>query len=102
MRPIDRNNNTVTGGTVVVLGSLNLGSTAPTVTVQSSVITGPGTYTLFRTGTGIVFDAVTQSAGADLRGKLNVVLPSGYGIQSLSVDSTGLNVSLVVRVFATA
>lgn len=102
MRPIDRNNNAVTGGTVVVLGALNLGTTAPTVTVQSSVITGPGTYTLFRTGAGIIFNGVSQSAGTDLRGKLNVVLPSGFGVQSISVDSTGLNVSLVVRTFATA
>ena len=102
MRPIDRNNNAVTGGTVVVLGSLNLGSTAPTVTVNSSVVNRAGTYTLFRTGSGIIFNGSTLAAGADLLGKLNVVLPSGYGVQSLQVDSTGRNVSLVVRVFATA
>lgn len=100
MRQAQEFANTIVGGTVFVTGSVNLGSTAPTVTLASSVITGAGTYTLFRTGTGIIFNGVTQTANSNLIGKINVVLPAGYAVQSLSVDSTGLNATLVVRIVA--
>lgn len=100
MRPNKENATPVPGGTVVVLGYLDLGNTPKSVTYAPSVITQTGTYTLFRTGTGVKYNGSTLTAGSSLLGKLNVTLPAGYAIQSLTIDSTGLNVSLVVRTLA--
>lgn len=100
MRPLVENSVPVPGGTVVVLGYLDLGNTPKSVSYASSIITQTGTYTIFRTGTGVKYNGSTLAAGSSLIGKLNVTLPAGYAIQSLTVDSTGLNVSLVVRTLA--
>lgn len=91
------NSNAVSGGTVSIGAQLDLGTTMSTVTLTSAVVTGPGTYTVFQTGSGIVWNGSTLPAGADLTGKVNFQVPSGYAVQSATVDSTGLNVKVVVR-----
>jgi len=100
MRQNLENDVPVSGGTVVILGYLDLGNTPKSVSYASSIITQTGTYTLFRTGAGIKYNGSILTAGSSLLGKLNVTLPAGFGIQSLMIDTTGLNVSLVVRTLA--
>ena len=92
----------VSGGTISVGTQLDLGSTMSTVTLTSAVVTGPGTYTPFQTGSGILWNGSLLSAGDSLTGKVNFQVPSGYAVQASFVESTGLAVKLVVRTAATA
>lgn len=96
------NSEAVTGGTISIGTQLDLGSTMSTITLTSSVITGPGTYTPFQTVSGILWMGSTLAAGTDLTGKVNFQVPSGYAVQASFVDSTGLSVKLVVRTAALA
>lgn len=91
------NQNSVSGGTVSVATQLNLGPTAPTVELTSNIVSSTGTYTVFQTGTGVYWNGTQLNSMASLIGKIAFSLPTGYAVQDAYVDSTGLNVKLVVR-----
>lgn len=97
-RSLHKTNSTpVSGGTVEVASYLDLGYAPPVVNLQSTIITQPGTYTIFDTGSGIKWGGTVLPALANLNDKIDVKVPAGYAVQATYVDSTGLKVKVVVR-----
>jgi hypothetical protein len=91
------NTNVVAGEIIYSSSTVDLGSTPSNISLSSSVITGPGTYVVFKTASGIIWSGSSLSAGADLVGKINFQLPQGYAIQSAKIAANGLDAHLVVR-----
>jgi hypothetical protein len=92
---------TISGGTVYVGSFLDIAGSL-TVNMTSAIVSQPGIYTLFDTVSGIRVDSSLQSAGADLDGKIIVIVPDGYGVQSVYVDEAGKDVKVEIRTVATA
>ena len=103
MRPLPTNGTPIQYKTWVIGGKVylrNQGAGAPLISFQNNL---PGTYTLMRASA--FFDSAANSniaAGTNMLPYFRVSYTnSGLATQSLSLDSTGQNLVLVVRTVST-
>lgn len=103
MRPIEQNNTPIQYKTWSIGGNVFLnwtGVNAPTIYFQNDI---PGTYTLIRASSFQDSNLnLTLAAGADMTAYFKVAFSnSSLALQSLTLDSTGQNLVLVVRTKST-